>query len=142
MTSDAHGGIHCNINLSKHSSLYFHFFSISFSSIISVTCILIIGFYMHVELMLFLARHLRCRLQILDSRMLSFFLKDQANVPIWSQCYPPSCTKMNMQLSHQRLNKYLFKFRVQKSNRPLWPLFLLRLLPHFPYPMGNCNKMS
>jgi ribosomal protein L37AE/L43A len=34
-------------------------------------------------------------------------------------CYPPSCTRMDLQLSYQRLNIHMFKIRVQKSSRSI-----------------------
>jgi hypothetical protein len=40
----------------------------------------------------------------------------QEVLDIEDECYPPSCTRMDLQLSRQRLNKDLFKFRVHKSS--------------------------
>jgi hypothetical protein len=51
-------------------------------------------------------------------------------------CYPPSCTKMDLQLSHQILSKKLLK--IQKFRSPAGQFD--HLFSHFHPPAGHCNK--
>jgi hypothetical protein len=54
-------------------------------------------------------------------------------------CYPPSCTRMDLQLSRQRLNNYLFKIQSSEVQPASMALFF-NFFTTFPYPTGNCNK--